>query len=337
MSSSFRGCLREKNQSEAVVEEGRSGEGGGGGGKGRGKMSNYAFLNDQLSKRTSIFGLRLWVVLGICVGAAIVIVLFLISLWFTSRRNSSSKSKPSLNPTIPNVSKEIQEIRIDHSRNPTHSDPKVQLASNPEPLPEAEPLATLLQTEEGSPVSGRHRIHIEIGKDHRISYPEKGGGSSHGSGEARSGDQAPLAVPEVSHLGWGHWYTLRELEYSTNGFADENVIGEGGYGIVYRGVLEDNTIVAVKNLLNNRFFSFSLGSLAISCIYVIMLRALVLFYSDPLLNLIHNAVTGDRLRRSLRLKWKQLDVFGTRIWCVCSAIVLKELIGILILLEFTPC
>ena len=37
-----------------------------------------------------------------------------------------------------------------------------------------------------------------------------------------------------------------------NGFADENVIGEGGYGIVYRGVLEDNTNVAVKNLLNNR-------------------------------------------------------------------------------------
>jgi len=30
------------------------------------------------------------------------------------------------------------------------------------------------------------------------------------------------------------------------------VIGEGGYGIVYRGLLEDNTNVAVKNLLNNR-------------------------------------------------------------------------------------
>ncbi|KAF5204295.1 Receptor-like kinase lip2 [Thalictrum thalictroides] len=56
----------------------------------------------------------------------------------------------------------------------------------------------------------------------------------------------------VSHLGWGHWYTLRELEDSTNEFADENVIGEGGYGIVYRGLLKDNSYVAVKNLLNNR-------------------------------------------------------------------------------------
>ncbi|KAL5558828.1 hypothetical protein UlMin_035039 [Ulmus minor] len=217
-------------------------------------MSDYSFLNDQLSKRTSIFGLRLWVVLGICVGAAIVLVLFLISLWFTSRRNGSSKAKPVQNATIPNVSKEIQEIRIDHSRNPTHPqpDPKLQLQN---PDPESEPLARapmmLSQPEEESP-GGLHRIHIEIGKDHRISYPERGGGSSHGSGEARSGDQAVICGPEVSHLGWGHWYTLRELEESTNCFADENVIGEGGYGIVYRGILEDNTMVAVKNLLNNR-------------------------------------------------------------------------------------
>lgn len=62
-----------------------------------------------------------------------------------------------------------------------------------------------------------------------------------------------IAIPEVSHLGWGHWYTLRELEVATNMFADENVIGEGGYGIVYHGVLEDKTQVAVKNLLNNRY------------------------------------------------------------------------------------
>jgi hypothetical protein len=56
----------------------------------------------------------------------------------------------------------------------------------------------------------------------------------------------------VSHLGWGRWYTLRELEAATGGLCEENVIGEGGYGIVYRGVLSDGTKVAVKNLLNNR-------------------------------------------------------------------------------------
>lgn len=58
--------------------------------------------------------------------------------------------------------------------------------------------------------------------------------------------------PEVSHLGWGRWYTLRELEAATNGLCEDNVIGEGGYGIVYSGVLVDGTKIAVKNLLNNK-------------------------------------------------------------------------------------
>ncbi|KAL7155041.1 hypothetical protein ABFS83_03G047100 [Erythranthe nasuta] len=205
-----------------------------------------AFLNDELSKRTSIFGLRLWVIVGICVGAAIVILLFLISLWFTSRRNKKSPPPPPArkNPAIiPSVSREIQEIRVDPSRNPDGNNAKQLLLLR---APEAHPFP------EPDPSVDRNRIHIESGKGNRIAYPEKAvGGPGSGSGEARPGAEA-VSGPEVSHLGWGHWYTLRELEESTNGFADENVIGEGGYGIVYRGVLDDNSTVAVKNLLNNR-------------------------------------------------------------------------------------
>ena len=83
--------------------------------------------------------------------------------------------------------------------------------------------------------------------------------ASSGESRATSGAAADTAahgggsMPEVSHLGWGRWYTLRELEDATNCLSDENVIGEGGYGIVYSGVLTDNTRVAVKNLLNNRY------------------------------------------------------------------------------------
>ncbi|XP_030454552.2 probable serine/threonine-protein kinase At1g01540 isoform X1 [Syzygium oleosum] len=230
-------------------------------------MTEPAFLNDRLSRRTFIFGLRLWVVVGICVGAAIVIALFLVSLYFTSRRNSaascSSQNKKMkkkkqqqrqqgreqasgpppvksvvvsshANPTIPSVSKEILEIRVDHPRGPD---------SDPDPDPDA--LALVPQPKEESPT----RLHMEIGKDQRISYPERPGSGGSGPGEQAV---ALTATPEVSHLGWGHWYTLRELQVSTENFADENVIGEGGYGIVYRGVLEDGTRVAVKNLLNNR-------------------------------------------------------------------------------------
>ncbi|PPE01380.1 hypothetical protein GOBAR_DD01624 [Gossypium barbadense] len=197
------------------------------------------FMADQLSKTTSIFGLRLWVVLGVCVGAAFVLFLFLVSLWLASKR---TKRKPCSKPGIPVVSKEIQEIKIDPPK--PH---RTQIQADPDPSTGIERQALLLPLEEESP-TGYHGIHIEIGKDHRISYP---GLSPQTSGEARA-DYVAGAAPEVSHLGWGHWYTLRELEVSTNGFADEKVIGEGGYGIVYHGILEDNTQVAVKNLLNNR-------------------------------------------------------------------------------------
>ncbi|CAK9177540.1 unnamed protein product [Ilex paraguariensis] len=210
-----------------------------------------------LSRKTSIFGLHLWVVLGVCVGAAIVLILFLISLWFTSKRNNTHKPKPSHQHTIPNVSRDIQEIRIDHARtdhsNGNHARVQPNSCLELEQFTGVERQALLLKPDEENPI-GYPRIHIEIGKDHRIVYPERFGGlCSHGcNGETRLGDQVGMAVPEVSHLGWGHWYTLRELEASTNGFADENVIGEGGYGIVYHGVLQDNTQIAVKNLLNNR-------------------------------------------------------------------------------------
>ncbi|WOK98447.1 putative receptor-like serine/threonine-protein kinase [Canna indica] len=56
----------------------------------------------------------------------------------------------------------------------------------------------------------------------------------------------------MGNIGWGRWYTLAELEAATGGFNPENVLGKGGYGIVYRGVLPDLSVVAIKDLLNNK-------------------------------------------------------------------------------------
>ena len=42
------------------------------------------------------------------------------------------------------------------------------------------------------------------------------------------------------------------MEEATAGLAAANVMGEGGYGVVYKGVLRDGTAVAIKNLHNNR-------------------------------------------------------------------------------------
>uniref|UniRef100_A0A803LRM1 non-specific serine/threonine protein kinase n=1 Tax=Chenopodium quinoa TaxID=63459 RepID=A0A803LRM1_CHEQI len=60
-----------------------------------------------------------------------------------------------------------------------------------------------------------------------------------------------VGLPEISHLGWGHWFTLRDLEMATHHFSATNIIGEGGYGVVYKGLLVNGTEVAVKRLVNN--------------------------------------------------------------------------------------
>ncbi|XP_042417417.1 probable receptor-like serine/threonine-protein kinase At4g34500 [Zingiber officinale] len=77
---------------------------------------------------------------------------------------------------------------------------------------------------------------------------------SEGSSSSSSASSSVSMEKEkkMENIGWGRWYTLAELEAATAGFNSENVIGEGGYGIVYRGVLPDLSIVAVKNLLNNK-------------------------------------------------------------------------------------
>lgn len=43
-------------------------------------------------------------------------------------------------------------------------------------------------------------------------------------------------------------FTYKELEVATEGFSERNVLGNGGYGVVYKGVLSDGTVAAIKML-----------------------------------------------------------------------------------------
>nr|XP_043612255.1 receptor-like cytosolic serine/threonine-protein kinase RBK2 [Erigeron canadensis] len=47
-----------------------------------------------------------------------------------------------------------------------------------------------------------------------------------------------------------HWknFTFSQLQSATNNFSNENMIGKGGYAEVYKGVLKDGQLVAVKQL-----------------------------------------------------------------------------------------
>ncbi|XVF41994.1 hypothetical protein PTKIN_Ptkin01aG0324500 [Pterospermum kingtungense] len=43
-------------------------------------------------------------------------------------------------------------------------------------------------------------------------------------------------------------FTYKELELATDKFSEVNVIDNGGFGVVYKGVLQDGTVVAIKRL-----------------------------------------------------------------------------------------
>lgn len=62
------------------------------------------------------------------------------------------------------------------------------------------------------------------------------------------------ASPSVSNSvyspenGTRAWFTYEELSDATDGFSGSNLLGEGGFGCVYKGLLPDGREVAVKQL-----------------------------------------------------------------------------------------
>ncbi|KAL0301267.1 UNVERIFIED_CONTAM: putative LRR receptor-like serine/threonine-protein kinase [Sesamum radiatum] len=63
------------------------------------------------------------------------------------------------------------------------------------------------------------------------------------------------------------YFTLRQIKAATNNFDNANKIGEGGFGPVYKGVLSDGTVIAVKQLSSkskqgNREFVNEIGMIS---------------------------------------------------------------------------
>ncbi|XP_010914767.1 probable receptor-like protein kinase At5g18500 [Elaeis guineensis] len=219
-------------------------------------------LKGHLYEKTFLFGLKLWVVIAIGVGAFMLGVLsvLVICLNARSRRRSRRASNNLPITQIPSVSKEIKEVRVE------------QVSAND--FIAHDGILLTIHDKSNEKESDKVMVHLGLGKSRHADensnsgsfhYVEKDCGSQSGE-EGSSGTVAvyrqsssypitapsPLTgLPEFSHLGWGHWFTLRDLELATNRFSRENVLGEGGYGVVYRGQLINGTPVAVKKLLNN--------------------------------------------------------------------------------------
>lgn len=48
-------------------------------------------------------------------------------------------------------------------------------------------------------------------------------------------------------------FQIQDLERATANFSERNFIGKGGFGIVYKGILQDGTMIAVKKILESDF------------------------------------------------------------------------------------
>ncbi|KAF3456453.1 hypothetical protein FNV43_RR01103 [Rhamnella rubrinervis] len=212
-------------------------------------------LNQGLSKKTFVFGLKVWVLTGIFVGVFIVIILLVLSICLTSRKRSKKANDMLPLSQIPNVSKEIREIKIDQVSANNYVDHNGNFLTLNDKFSDRESEKVLInsKTRDSSSQSGSFNKTEKDGVGSQSGEVGIGGTVSIQRPSSRPiTAPSPLSgLPEFSHLGWGHWFTLRDLELATNRFSKENIIGEGGYGVVYRGYLINGTPVAVKKLLNN--------------------------------------------------------------------------------------
>lgn len=216
-------------------------------------------LNAKLSQE-SVLGLKVWEVIGIVVGVFIIIIIALLPVCLTKRKKARRARGNMPVSQIPSVSKEIKEIRVEHISTNAFSHGEGNYTTLKDKFSDKDSDSKMvIQSDSGKMRNGE--VSSQSGSFHRM----EGGGSVSGD-EGGSGTYAvfkpssshpitapsPLTgLPEFSHLGWGHWFTLRDLEVATNRFSKENVIGEGGYGVVYKGCLMNGTPVAIKRILNN--------------------------------------------------------------------------------------
>eukprot|EP01018_Ginkgo_biloba_P041189 Gb_00065 [translate_table: standard] len=80
------------------------------------------------------------------------------------------------------------------------------------------------------------------------SVTKRSGGGSILSSSMASSTSLSFASSMATYMGSAKTFTLAELEKATDRFNDRNILGEGGFGRVYRGVLDDGTLLAVKIL-----------------------------------------------------------------------------------------
>ncbi|KAF9618051.1 hypothetical protein IFM89_000002 [Coptis chinensis] len=211
-------------------------------------------LSAGMSEKTYVFGLKIWIVIGIVVGVFFVTMLSVLSVCLSRKKSRRSNDKLPFSH-IPTMSKEIKEVRVEHIlANQIITRGGILTVHNKSYTKEYSTVATNLFSDKAKNAGNFNSVEKEA-----VARYQSGEEGSTGSVIAYRQSSShvittpsPLTgLPEFSQLGWGHWFTLRDLEIATNRFSKENILGEGGYGVVYRGYLINGNPVAVKKLLNN--------------------------------------------------------------------------------------
>lgn len=100
----------------------------------------------------------------------------------------------------------------------------------------------------------------------------------------RRESSVPKSVPDANIS--AHTFTFRELVAATQNFRDECFLGEGGFGRVYKGRLENGQVVAVKQLDRN--------GLQGNREFLVEVLMLSLLHHPNLVNLIGYCADGDQ-------------------------------------------
>ncbi|CAN6319389.1 unnamed protein product [Urochloa humidicola] len=196
-----------------------------------------------LSHRTPVLGLRAWVLVAVgAAAAALALLCLIVCLCRRCRRQRAPRLAPSAHR--PGASRSLRHrVHAHHEAAvamPPEKDVEEAASARWRPPP-FEPPIEAIKAEQKAPLILAENFTRTSGETATSS-----GGSTDGGGITDE------EVPEAARRGWGRRYTRREMDEATGGLAAANVMGEGVYGVVYRGVLRDGTAIAIKNLHNNR-------------------------------------------------------------------------------------
>ncbi|CAA2965000.1 leucine-rich repeat receptor-like serine threonine- kinase [Olea europaea subsp. europaea] len=88
------------------------------------------------------------------------------------------------------------------------------------------------------------------------------------------------------------FFTFRQIKAATNNFDAANKIGEGGFGSVYKGILLDGSVIAVKNRTRGKAIKNGLANQTI-CIGIA--RGLAFLHEESTLKIVHRDIKPNNI------------------------------------------